>query len=321
MPADAWIPVTVGAGLLVWWLWLGRDPSPGSIVPRWNPPPDLTPGLAGTLVDQRADVADILATVLDLARRGWLTIREIHPSGVPAEGRGVPLIKDILSRVDLWETEWEFARTEKPIEELAAHEGAVMTALFAGRERVGASALSRSLHERLPGLFASLYDGLERRGFFLTRPDHVRRDFYLLAAGFGAAAGLAHGLGAGLERVVALAASGGVVALFAPVMPASTPSGARARAAALGVAEYLRRAAREEIEARHGDERTPERFDALLPWAIALGVTDLWLEEFRGMLPEERPWFVVEGPAGEALEVQIGAFCAVATALLEGRER
>lgn len=318
MPGDAWIPVAVGAALLGWWLWLGRDPTPASIVPRWDPPADLTPGLAGTLVDQRADVADVLATVLDLARRGWLTIREIHPSGVPVEGPGVPLIREILSRVDLWETEWELARTEKPAEGLAAHEGAVLAALFADGPRVGASALSTSLRERLPGLFASLYDGLARRGFFLTRPDHVRRDFYLLGAGFGAAAGMAHYLGADLGRVAALAASGALVALAAPVMPAATPAGARARAEALGVAEYLGRAEKAEIEARHGDERTPERFDALLPWAIALGVTDLWLEEFRGMLPEDRPWFVVEGPASESLAIQIGAFCAVATVLLEG---
>lgn len=318
MPGDAWIPIAVGALLLAWWLWLGRDPSPGTIVPRWDPPPDLTPGLGGTLVDQRADVSDILATVLDLARRGWLTIREIHPSGVPAEGPGVPLIREILARVDLWETEWELARTEKPLEGLAAHEGAVLTALFADGPRVGATALSTSLRERLPGLFASLYDGLERRGFFLARPDRVRRDFYLLAAGFGAAAGLAHFLDADLGRVAALAASGALVALAAPVMPAATPTGARVRAETLGVAEYLRRAEKAEIEARHGEEKTPERFDALLPWAIALGVTDLWLEEFRGMLPEERPWFVVEGPAGESQAIQIGAFCAVATVLLEG---
>ncbi len=320
MPADAWLPIVVGVVLLVWWLWLGRDPSPASVVPRWNPPPGLTPGLAGTLVDQRADAADVLATILDLARRGWLTIREIHPSGVPAEGPGVPLIQDILERVDLWETEWEFARTDKPVEGLSAHEGAVLAALFADGPRVGATVLSRSLHDRLPGLFASLYDGLVRRGFFLTRPDHVRRDFYLLAAGFGAAAGLAHALDAELGRIVGLAVSGALVALAAPVMPASTPAGARARARALGVAEYLGRAERAEIEARHADERTPERFDELLPWAIALGVTDLWLEEFRGMLPEDRPWFVVEGPASESLAAQVGAFTVMATLLIEGHE-
>lgn len=288
------------------------------MVPRWNPPPGLTPGLAGALVDQRADVADVLATVLDLARRGYLRIREVHLSGVPAEGPGVPLIKDLLSRLDLWETEWEMTRTEKPVDDLPAHEAAVLAALFARGERVNASALSTSLRTRLPALFASLYDALVRRGFFLTRPDRVRRDFYLLGAGFGAAAGIAGFVGAGPGRMIALAAAGAIVALFAPIMPAATPAGARARGAALGVAEYLRRAEKAELEARHAEETTPEAFDALLPWAIALGVTDLWLEEFRGMLPEDRPWFVVEGPASEALAVQIGAFCSVATLLLEG---
>lgn len=308
----------VAAVLVGWWLWLGRDPSPGTVVPRWDPPPDLTPGLAGTLVDQRAGAEDVLATVLDLARRGYLTIREVHLSGVPAEGPGVPLIRDILSRLDLWQTEWEMTRTDRPADGLAAHEGSVLAALFADAPRVNATSLSTSLRERLPALFASLYDALVRRGFFLARPDRVRRDFWLLAGGFGTASGLALYLGADLGRVLALAAGGAVVAVFAPIMPAATAEGARARGEALGVAEYLRRAEKSEIEARHAGEATPERFDALLPWAIALGVTDLWVAEFRDLLPGDRPWFVTEGPAGESLAVQVEAFCTVATLLLGG---
>ncbi|HUP21019.1 MAG TPA: hypothetical protein VM778_13860 [Gemmatimonadota bacterium] len=317
---DVWIPVAVGAALFLWWVWIGRDPSPGSIVPRWDPPA-IPPGTAGALIDQRADTADVLATILDLARRGYFTIRESHPSGVPAEGgEGVALLRDILSRVGLWQTEWEFTRTGKPIDDLIPTEGAVVAALFADGPRVGASALSGRLRERLPAIYASLHDDLVRRGWFLSRPDRVRRDWWMLAGAFGLAAVASWSWAEDPGRAVALAASGALVALAAPAMPASTAAGARARAEALGVAEYLRRAEKDEIEARHGGKRTPEELDALLPWAIALGVTDLWVQRFEDLLPDARPWYMTEGATAGSLAVQIGGFVAVAGLLLASGE-
>lgn len=289
-------------------------------MPRWDPPPGVPPGSAGALVDQRADTADVLATILDLARRGWLTIREIHPSGVPAEGPGVPVLREVLSRVGLWETEWEFTMTGRSLDGLAPHEKAAFAALFVDGPRVGATALSRRLRGQLSVVYAALYDDLIRRGWFLSRPDRVRRDWWWLAAGFGGAAALTLFWGGDGARAAALALSGAVVALAAPAMPAATRAGARARSEALGVTEYLRRAEKAEIEARHAGERTPERFDALLPWAIALGVTELWLADFEGLLPAERPWYRVEGPTAGSLAVQIGGFLAVAGLLLESGE-
>lgn len=269
-------------------------------------------------MDQRAGSPEVLATILDLARRGWLTIREVHPSGIPAEGPGVPLLKDILSRVGLWETEWEFSRTDKPTDALRAFEGSVLIALFADDRTVTASALSGSLRERLPAVRSALYGHLVRRGWFLARPDRVRRDWFLLAAGLAAAAAVALEVTGAVDRAVGLAMAGALVALAAPAMPAATLAGARARAEVLGVGEYLRRAERAEIEARYADETAPARIDALLPWAIALGVTDLWVQRFEAMLPEDRPWYETVRPGSAPVAGRIGAFCAVAGLMIEG---
>ena len=43
---------------------------------RYEPPPGVTAGGVGTVVDERVDLRDITATVVDLAVRGYLTIRE-----------------------------------------------------------------------------------------------------------------------------------------------------------------------------------------------------------------------------------------------------
>ncbi|MFA6081441.1 MAG: DUF2207 domain-containing protein [Patescibacteria group bacterium] len=66
------------------WIRYGRDPSTSSgQVQAWFDPPKtqdgkrfLTPGEVGTLGDETVDMKDISATVVDLARRGYLIIEE-----------------------------------------------------------------------------------------------------------------------------------------------------------------------------------------------------------------------------------------------------
>ena len=67
--------------LLLWYL-RGRDPQvalPASYLTE--PPADDLPAVAGTLVDEKANMQDIIATLVDLARRGYLTIEEERKSG------------------------------------------------------------------------------------------------------------------------------------------------------------------------------------------------------------------------------------------------
>jgi hypothetical protein len=71
--------ILAGGPVLLYLLWRlrGRDPQVDA-VPEYItvPPSDLPPGIAGTLVDEQADTQDIIATVMDLARRGYLVIEE-----------------------------------------------------------------------------------------------------------------------------------------------------------------------------------------------------------------------------------------------------
>jgi uncharacterized membrane protein len=61
-----------------WWWRKGRDAAGrGTIVPEYSPPKDLSPLEAGAVSDVKVDNRDITATIIDLARRGYLTITEI----------------------------------------------------------------------------------------------------------------------------------------------------------------------------------------------------------------------------------------------------
>lgn len=299
--------------MTAWWAWVGRDPRPGSIVPAWRAPEGIPPGAAGALVDQRADPADILATILDLASRGFLQIREVHPSGVPAEGgQGARVARSLLESVGLWTTEWEFLRTDRPLDDLVTFERAVVHSLFGAERAVTMSAIAMPFRERLPGLYRALYDEMVGRGWFRQSPHATRRE-WLFLGGALAAAGVA--MIAWLETLdlgIGLLLSGAIILAFSPAMPVVTRRGGRVRDELLGLREYVRRAERAEVEARHRDERAPGRFEEILPYAIALGVVDLWLDEFGG-LADGPGWYVVQGAAPPtSFSLQMGLFCAAA---------
>ncbi|MBA2753143.1 MAG: DUF2207 domain-containing protein, partial [Chloroflexia bacterium] len=71
-----------GLGLFGWWYVRGRDPHSGLVADYLpEPPSSLSPGAAGTLLDEEADEEDIVATVVDLGHRGVISITEEAPKG------------------------------------------------------------------------------------------------------------------------------------------------------------------------------------------------------------------------------------------------
>src|SRR5687768_15994608 len=76
--------VLIGGGLASYMLWYtkGRDLPPGVVAAAYTSPHEDTPtGMVGTLLDEKVDMRDILATMVDLARRGYFQIVEHEEEG------------------------------------------------------------------------------------------------------------------------------------------------------------------------------------------------------------------------------------------------
>jgi hypothetical protein len=58
------------------WREKGRDPERRAISVQYEPPEDLSPAEVGTLVDHKAEIHDITATLVDLAVRGYVHIEK-----------------------------------------------------------------------------------------------------------------------------------------------------------------------------------------------------------------------------------------------------
>jgi len=228
---------------------LGRDPeSDHPVMVQYEPPPGLTPGGVGTLIDESVDLADISATVVDLAVRRYLTIR--------AEER--PQLFGILKR-----DETVFHREQPaPQGALAPHEERVMNALFASGDDVDATDLRNKFYAHIPSIKDDLYMRLVGKGYFDSSPDRVRTKYVLAGFGAGVLTGLAAAAwmafrGIGEPAVILVPVVTGaltllVFAAFSNAMPRRTAAGVRARQWALGFQEFAQRVEKDRLDRAAG---------------------------------------------------------------------
>ncbi|HEY7472810.1 MAG TPA: DUF2207 domain-containing protein [Gemmatimonadota bacterium] len=300
------IPFAVFGALVLWWRRHGKEPALGSVVPQWRPSEDLRPGTAGALRDQRADMDDVIATILDLAVRGFVRIVEVPPE-VPLGLDPDTLAGKILGGVAGRRQDWELVRLEPGDDaSLREFERLTLDGFFEGAETRRLSELKNEFYKRLPGIKDALYHELVSRKLFPRSPSKTRTMWtvfgvILILAG-GALGFLALTLGY-WAVLPAMIASGALVLVFGRHMPAMTATGARVRREVEGLAEYIRRAEKAEIEFRDAPQRTPELFSALLPYAVALDVSELWVRQFDGLLTQPPTWY-----AGSMTSFSSGGF-------------
>lgn len=281
------IPIPVFFLAFAIWRRRGKDPMRLPVTVRYEPPTGLTPGEAGTLIDNEADLRDITATLVDLAVRGYLRFEE-------RDSR--KLLGLIGSR------EYILERLDPPsgTPALAPHEQLVFDGVFSGRgNSVLLSRLQDEFYTAIPHIKTSIFDRLLGRGFYRARPDRVRAGWMVGGAMAGlaiAVAGIALG-GRFLLTPVPFVIAGAIVAvillIFGAIMPARTEVGARALEAVLGFEEFLTR-----VEAEHLKRVIvghPEMFDKYLPYAMAFGVEKKWARAFEGIYTQPPTWYV--GPA------------------------
>jgi len=278
------LPLAVFALMLRLWYARGRDPRLRPIVPRYEPPDGLSPAETGTLVDNRADVRDITATLVDLAVRGFLVIEERDREGL----------------LGLWSSkDFTLRRQKTQPGELKPHERAVLHGIFLGHgDAVDLSDLKNEFYRELPGIRDRIFEALVGRGYYARRPDQVRTTSWIVAAIVGVtsflAAALAWNGGVDLLGAPPLtifasgALSAAVVFAFGCVMPARTAAGARALEVVLGFEEFL---ARVESDRIARVEKTPAMFEKFLPFAMALGVEQKWARAFEGICQKPPDWY------------------------------
>jgi uncharacterized membrane protein len=275
-------PILAFMAMFVLWRRFGRDPDPGSVLVRYEPPPEMTPAEAGTLLDDSADLRDITATLVDLAVRGFARIDE------KSKEQLFGLFSSRDYEITLLQPEqWP---------QLKPHERALLQALsvHAHDDRVLLSDLKNEFYKHLPAIKTHLSRTLVDGGYYIRRPDMVRIIWAVVAIAAAAGVILTGGVLAdrlGISGAAAFIAGAGtfiVVVAFGWFMPRRTASGARMHTWLRGFEEFLGRVEKDRLE-RLVD--SPALFEKMLPYAMAFGVETNWARAFEGLATQPPSWY------------------------------
>lgn len=267
----AMVALLVGGFVVVTVLWYvrGRDPHTGLVaeyIPE--PPDDLPPGAAGTLLDERADHEDVVATMLGLARHGAIQIHEIPA----AEGK--------KKRRSAYEFEVvDPARIDSKLE------GDLLAALFDGKPEPGARVLLSEVKSRFdtwePRIKRDLYQELVDRDYFKRSPEETRQRWRKLAwAGLilspivGFIVFLLTDGWAFLPTIAAMIVWF-VLLRMSRNMPQKTFHGAESAARWRAFRTYL-----QSIQKYESLEESRTLFDRYLSYAVAFGLEKQWVAAF-----------------------------------------
>ncbi|MGH2642180.1 MAG: DUF2207 domain-containing protein [Actinomycetota bacterium] len=243
---------------------------------EFAPPENVRPGQIGTLLDERANVIDVTATIVDLAGRGFLLIQEIPDTGLFSK------------------TDWTLIRLEGAGSELLAYERKLLDGLFRDGTEVRVSELKTTFAERLHGIESALYSDAMRQKWFRARPDRVRLRWagagvFLLVAGAAVTFVLARWTHWGIVGIPVIVA-GLALSLMARQMPARTAKGTAMLRRIRGFRRVI--ATAEQHMARWAEEENV--FTRYLPYAIVFGLTKKWAKAFEdlGLQPDTSSWYV-----------------------------
>ena len=288
------------------WVRRGRDPKERAITVRWEPPEELSPAEAGTLVDHRPDIHDIISTLVELAVKGYVVIEEQKKTGFLKFGE---------------EYVFHLVRPRSEWGDLLSHQRRFLDGLFKHRSDgiggilkgalgidddagVGAppetvasvklSDLKTEFYKEIPDIKDAILDNLVRKGHYLRRPDKVRGAWIggaviLGAMAFGGFVALVEARFV-LSVVIAIAAGASalILGVFGFIMPARTEQGARTREAALGFKEFLKKV---ESPRYRRMIQSPDQFEEYLPYAMAFQCQEQWARAFDDLLTQPPDWY------------------------------
>jgi uncharacterized membrane protein YgcG len=310
------------AGLLVLlayylWAWfaVGKDPEKGTIIPRFQPPDNLSPAAMRYIMEMGFDNRAFASSIINLAVKGYVTIEE--------EEKALGLVTVYILRRTVNEPKTPLSRGE---EKLAKK-------LFPGNLKT--LKLEKTNHKKISGAVTALKELLKKeysKSTFINNGGYMAAGVLISVATLilSGLTGQSRGGGPPLlfvilwlipwtigtlslwatrkffmavvfsfflvGAVIVFAATTSVVfigsiifiaavnIIFYILLKAPTNLGRRIMDKVEGFRMYLSTAEGQRLEKLHPPDKTPELFERYLPYALALEVDQQWSEKFSDVL-------------------------------------
>ncbi len=252
------IALSCGLGSLLYlfmaWRRVGMDPPPGVIFPHYEPPPGFSPASIRYILKMGYDKRALTAAVLNLAVKGFVTIEND-------------------------DDEYTLLLGEKSLDDsLAPGERALLSKLFRQSTRI---AMDNENHAVIADARRDHESALKRdyyQRYFVTNGVLVLPSIVLLLGALMVALLLGQ---ISLAIITVLVVSAIALGVFVWLLRAPTLLGRRLMDKVEGFRMYLEVAEKDDLNLRNPPEKTPELFEAYLPYALALGVEQPWAEQFE----------------------------------------
>ncbi len=282
------IPGAVYYGYLRY-LRFGRDKDPiKTVIPLFKPPKGVHPYLLGSIIDESADPRDIAGSIVDLAYRGYLKIKEIK------KGSNYELTKQKDFDTD---------------ESLSQVEKSLLKAIFGSKDTVQTVNLASSIEyaKAIKDIKSEMYSEMVEKGYFHKSPETVRNRYYagglgLIFTGIILFVGVSFAITSLLGFIAiftggaALAVLGVVFVFIARLMPAKTSLGSKVLNQILGFKMYLTTAERYRLQ-----NLTPDLFEKYLSFAIVLKIEKQWAANFKDITIDKPSWYEGSGNLTDAI--------------------
>jgi len=254
--------------LFVWFLWawnkVGRDPRPGTIIPRFKAPPGLSPAAVRYVQKMSFDDKAMSAAIISLAIKGHLRI--INP-----KKKEYSLEK--LSRGDKGAHLSSLSRGEQALQDALFTDGAEQIELDQKEHKI----LGKAKRELAAALKKEYHSKLFKTNGTYTLPG-------ILIVGLTVLVMVVLGPPPVWVIVPFIILSLITIGLFAYLLRAPTYSGRKALDEIEGLKMYLETAEGDRLNLMKSPQLTPEVFETFLPFAFALGVQNEWSDKFKSML-------------------------------------
>ncbi|NKJ37071.1 DUF2207 domain-containing protein [Rhizobium sp. SG570] len=313
------------------WVRVGRDPPPGVMVPRWDPPDGVSPALVNYIDNKgftRSGWTALSATAIDLAVRGYVILDDlkekvvIRPTGkaagsnlgggekvlMQAVGPFSPLVIDKENGQAVQKLGSQFRSAierDHRDEYYKANAFYIILGVVLSVLILASIIIFGRLHENalpliiVPGflsIFVTIFASMIGRRFRRHNASLGQRILSVLVFAFfgfvfvsiavsGFAAAVMPLWEAGLLPLTA-----GIVGIFALnvvfyfLMGAPTPLGRKMMDGIDGLRQYLTLAERDRMNMQGAPQMSPQHFEKLLPYAVALGVEKPWSSAFETWL-------------------------------------
>ncbi len=284
------IPVIVFIKAYRTWKKFGKDPKMAkTIISQYEPPDNLLPAMTGVLIKQNADIKEILATVINLAVRGYIRIKE--------EENKILFFRN---------KQYTFEKL-KSWGGLKLFEQKIMESIFKRKTLVSSSELKNEFYKHIPVIKKAMYAEMGKEsGYFNGNIQSTRRKYSLryLAASLAVIPVaivffiisnlfLINILAIAFLLIISLIVSFAIGLAFSYYMPTLTMAGLEAKWKALGFKEYLHTAERFRIGAE-----TLDTFSKFLAYAMIFGVEKQWAERFSDFKYENQAWYIPYASSG-----------------------